>query len=105
MILDQLDGVPDSIRHGKTGFASFALLLAAGMTAFILAQRADQYCFLPPVHNWAFESIRVCLLAELCGVVIGLFGLSLDKQKLFSILTLGLFLPLLIADALAMGCN
>ena len=105
MILDQLDGVPNSIREGKTGFAGLFVLLSAGCIAFVLAQRADQYCFLPPVHNWAFKSIRVCLLAELCGIVIGLLGLFLDKQKLLSILTLGLFLPVLIADALAMGCN
>jgi hypothetical protein len=105
MILDQLDGIPDSVRCGRIGFASFCALSLAGAIAFIVAQRPDQYCFGPPVHNWADKLIQLCLLVELVGTVIAVFGLFLDKEKLFAVLTLAFFLPVFFVDGLARGCN
>jgi hypothetical protein len=105
MILDQLDGILLEIRRGRIGFASFCALCLAGSIAFILAHRPDQYCFAPAVHNWAYKLIRVCFLVELGATVIAFFGLFLDKDKLYAVLTLALFLPVFIAGGLAMGCN
>jgi hypothetical protein len=105
MILDQLDGIPDSVRRGRIGFATFCALCLTGAIAFILAQRPEQYCFAPPVHNWAFKVIRACLLAEACVTAVAFLGLFIDKKRLFACLTLALFFPILIADGLAMGCN
>lgn len=105
LILDPLDGIPDSVRSGRIGFVGFFALCLAGAIAYVLAQRPDQYCFAPPVHNWAFQLIRVCLLVELCGAVTGVVGMFFDKKRLFAVLAPGLFLPILIVDGLAMGCN
>jgi hypothetical protein len=105
MILDQLRGTRESVMRGKLGFACLCTLYSTGVTAFFVAHRPDQYCFAPPVHNWAYRLLQVCLLAEACAAALALVGLLIDKDKIFAIVTLVSFPLILIADGLAMGCN
>lgn len=104
IIIDQLDGVPDSVRHGKIGFVCLCVLFLAGFIAFVLCQLPDQYCFAPPAHNWVAKTINWCLLIEAIASAIGFIALFIDRRKLCACLALGLFFPVFFVDALAKGC-
>jgi hypothetical protein len=104
MIVDQMEGVPDSIRHGKSGFTSFCVLCLAGLVAFVLVQQPDQYCFAPPAHNLTSRLVNGCLLVELASAAAGFVALFLDRKRTFAVLTVALLLPVFFADALAKGC-
>jgi hypothetical protein len=104
VIIDQLDGVPDSIRYGKTGFAGLCILCLAGLIAFVLVQQPDQDCFAPPAHNLTSKLVDGCFFAELAAAVVGLVGLFLDRRKTLAALSVGLFLPVFLIDAMAKGC-
>jgi hypothetical protein len=45
------------------------------------------------------------LLAVLVSILAAIGGLFIDKKKLFAVLTLVCFIPVLVLDGLAAGCN
>ena len=95
----------ERLMSAKVGMASLVLLAVAGVAAILLGSREDQYCFGPPIHNWAWQLNRLCLLAVLISPIVAVAALRFDSRKLLAILTLSLFVPVLLVDALAAGCN
>jgi hypothetical protein len=93
------------IESKRIGLLSFCLLIIAAFISILLGVRQDQYCFGPPIHNWAWHLDRICLFAEITAIPLAIIALFVDKKKLFAVLTLSCLVPLLIIDGLAHGCN
>jgi hypothetical protein len=93
------------IDSNRIGLPSFCLLLVAAFVSILLGARQDQYCFGPPLHNWAWRFDRICLFAEIATIPLAIVVLFVDRKKLFAVITLSCFVPLLIIDGLAHGCN
>jgi hypothetical protein len=93
------------IKSNRIGLPSFGLLMTAALVSILLGARQDQYCFGPPIHNWAWHFDRICLFAEIAAIPLAIIALFVDKKKLFAVLTLFCLIPLLIIDGLAHGCN
>jgi hypothetical protein len=70
-----------------------------------LATRPELYCFAPRAHNWAAHLSAFSFWLMLASPLVALVGFRYDARHVFSGITLGLFLPLLIIVALAYGCN
>ena len=90
--------------RSRIGLASLCILVVAFFPEFILSRRADQYCFGPPVHNWAWQFNRVLGFAMLLSIVGAIAGLIADERKSFAVIALLLWLPLTMLVALASGC-
>lgn len=95
----------ERLMPAKIGLVSLGLLAAAGLGAMLLGSREDQYCFGPPVHNWAWQLQCLCLLAVLASPFLAMAALRFEARKLFAVLTIALFVPVLLVDALTAGCN
>jgi hypothetical protein len=93
------------LHLANVGLGSFCLLGLATLGSILIGLRPDQYCFGPPVHNWAWQLGRGFLLAEFVSVPVAFFALFVDQRKVFASLTLALFVPGLLLTALARGCN
>jgi hypothetical protein len=79
-------------------------LVLAFFPEFLLNRRPDQYCFGPPVHNWAWQWSRVFFFAMLLSIVGAIVGLKRDERKLFAVVVIFLWLPLMTLVGLASGC-
>jgi hypothetical protein len=90
----------------KVGLPSFCLLILAASISILLGARRDQsFCFGPPVHNWAWQFNRICLLAELASIPLALVAVFRDKRKLLAVLALSFFIPLQVIDTFTGGCK
>lgn len=90
--------------RSRIGLVSLCVLVVAFLPDFILNHRADQYCFGPPIHNWAWQWSRLFLFTMLLSLVGAIAGLIADKRKSFAVIALLLWFPLMILVALASGC-
>jgi len=95
----------ERLMSARIGLASLGMLAVAGVGAMMLGAREDQYCFGPPIRNWAWQLQRFCLLAVLVSPLVAIAALRFEARKLFAVLTISLFIPVLLIDALAAGCN
>ena len=88
----------------KLGGTSLFCLIVGFVPSFLLGRREDQYCFGPPVHNWAWQILRVSLLVMLLSGVGAFVGLFADHRKWLAGLAFFLWWPLILLVALASGC-
>jgi len=89
----------------RLGLAAFVVLWIGFGLDFWIGGRDDQYCFGPPVNNWAWHTGQFAFALMLLSVVAAIVALIRSDRKPFAAATLFLFLPLLLLDALRMGCN
>jgi len=95
----------DPFRKARFGVTALFLLVAGFCVDFVINGREDMYCFSPPAHNVAYHVGQVVFFTMVAGGIASLIGLRIDRTKRYALITVACFLPLLLIDALRMGCN
>ena len=99
-----IDGFHTESERAPIGMPAVCAFLAAFCVDMLLGARADQYCLGPPVHNWAWQCGRFCLFVMFASAAASVVALKVDRRKLYAIVTLASFFPLLLLDAMHQGC-
>ena len=92
-------------KNARLGIMALCLLLVGFSVDFYINGRQDMDCFAPPAGNLAYHIGQLAFFMMIAGVVCALVALRVDQRKRYAGLTLACFIPLLLIDALRMGCN
>ena len=97
-------GFKTNILAARFGISALCLLLIGFWVDFAVGGREDQYCFGPPVHNWAWHCGQISFFTMLVSVVLSVIALRIDQRKRYAVITLLCFMPLLLLDTIHEGC-
>ena len=92
-------------QNARFGITALCMLVVGFCVDFAINGREDMYCFSPPTHNWAYHIGQIAFFTMVAGCLAALVGLRIDQTKRYAGITVACFLPLLLIDALRMGCN
>jgi hypothetical protein len=91
-----------SVQKARIGIPALCVLFSGFIVDFAVNGGRD--CFTAPEKTFAFRCGQVAIVAMLASGVAAIVGLLTDRQKWYAGIALVCTFPLLIIDALRMGC-